>query len=176
MNKMIMYACCHILTSTSYFSGLIADEAAAVPSISSKESILNIDPTLCTKEVLMTFFPQPVVKAVLVQHQVSEEEANQIAKELSQKDQEVVKTVETKASKMEPNPLNDLNQRDTAVKIFRETLYEVFAKVLKAHDVKADDNQIQTILDDMQEAKGKLFVECIKRDRVSSRSPDPKSS
>lgn len=124
-----------------------------------------IDLSLCRKEVLMTFFPSPIVKDVLVRNKVSEEIADKIAKELSQKDSEVIKTVEIKASKMDPNPLNDLAQRDTAVKVFRETLFEVFAKSLKSNQVTADDNQIQSILDDMQQMKGKLFVECIKKER-----------
>ncbi|MBA3722174.1 MAG: hypothetical protein H0W88_07225 [Parachlamydiaceae bacterium] len=128
---------------------------------------LNVDQSLCSKEILMTFFPSPVVKAVLIQNKVSEADADTISKELAQKDQEVIRLVEERASKMESNPLGDLTQRDTAIKIFRETLFEVFAKTLKANNVKADENQIQTILDDMQQVKGKLFVECIKKERSS---------
>jgi hypothetical protein len=124
----------------------------------------SVDTSLCTKEVLMTFFPQPVVKAILIRHGISESEANKIAKELSSKDPQVIKLVESKASAMDPNPLNDVNQRDTAVRIFSDTLYEVFSNVLKAHNVEASDNDIQTILDDTKEVKGKLFVECIKKE------------
>ena len=135
-----------------------------------KDIDLNINPSLCSKETLMTFFPQPIVKAVLIQYGVNEEDAIKISKELSKKDQEVVRIVEEKSAKLDPNPLNDLNQRDVAVKIFGETLYEVFAKVLKSYKVSADDNQIQEILDNMKEIKGKLFVECIKLERQTERS------
>lgn len=135
----------------------------AVDSEHEDSSMVSVENITCSKETLMTFFPRPVVKAVLMQNKVSEEEAQQIAQELSQKDQEVVKQVEVKASEMNPNPFSDLAYRNTAIKLFRETLYEVFAKVLKAHQI-TDENQIQHILEDMQAAKGKLFVECIKKE------------
>lgn len=149
-----------ILASCFCISPLLVAETSDQPS-------LVVNATLCKKEVLMTFFPQPVVKAVLIHHDISEDQAQEIAQELSQKDQEVIKMVEAKASKLDPNPFSDLSTRDAAVKIFRETLFEVFAKVLKAHDI-TDDNQIQLILEDMQAAKGKLFVECIKKERPPS--------
>lgn len=129
-----------------------------------KESSLLVDPSLCSKEVLMTFFPQPIVQAVLIKHQVAAGEAEAIAKELSQKNQDIVKLVETKASQMDPNPFKDLSQRDAAIKIFRETLYDVFAGVLKKHGI-TDEKQIHQFLDDMQEVKGKLFVQCIRKEQ-----------
>jgi hypothetical protein len=183
MNKIVI-CCVQIICLNIYCNGALArDLSAPSPSVevwsNEKSSTLttddskvmqedlelNLDLSLCTKEVLMTFFPLPVVKAVLMKYGVSESEAKKIAKDLSQKDKEVVKLVELKASKFDPNPLNDLNQGDAAVKIFSETLYEIFAKVLKANHVPADDNQIQAILDDMKELKGKLFVECIKKEQ-----------
>lgn len=122
----------------------------------------QVEASQCTKEELMTFFPKAVVKSVLIQHKVPEAEAQIIAQELSQKDQEVVKTVEMKASKLDPNPFKDLSNRDMAVKVFRESLFEVFSKVMKAHNI-TDESQIKALLEDLQATKGKLFVECIKK-------------
>lgn len=143
----------------SFFAGCCSLFAADQPATLSTK----VDTTLCTKEELMTFFPKVVVKAVLVQNKVSETDAQAIADELSKKDQEVVKSVELKASKLDPNPFKDVSNRDQAVKIYRETLYEVFSNALKAHNI-SDDNQIKMILEDLQATKGRLFVECIKKE------------
>ncbi|MFI0435193.1 MAG: hypothetical protein ACH350_05635 [Parachlamydiaceae bacterium] len=121
----------------------------------------------CTKEELMRFFPEQVVHSVLVKAKLPKEQADAIAQDLSQKDQELAKLVEDKSAKVSPNPFKNLSQRDLAIKIYRETLYEVFAKVLKAHGVKNED-QIQTLLDDLQEARSKLFIECIRKQPKSS--------
>lgn len=125
--------------------------------------------TKCSKEELMTFFPQEVVKSVLLKEQVSADQANEIAKELSQKDRELTKLIEEKAAKLDPNPFKDLSQRDTAIKIYRETLYEVFAKVLKANGIKNED-KIQSLLEEMQAAKSKLFIECIRKQTSGTQS------
>ena len=129
----------------------------------------------CTKEELMTFFPQQVVESVLIKAKLPSDQATAIAQELSQKDRELAKIVEDKAAKLEPNPFKDLSQRDLAIKIYRETLYEVFAKVLKAHGVKNDD-QIQALLEEMQAAKSKLFIECIRKQTASTKAPEAPSS
>jgi hypothetical protein len=151
-----IYLCWVSLSTMLVFGSVSAEEN------SSRES-------LCTKEVLMTFFPKPLIKNVLIQYKISDQEAEKIAQELSTKDQEVVRRVEKKASAMDPNPLKELNEKDAALKLFRETLFEVFAEVLNAHGVE-DSDKVRLMLDDMQAAKGKLFVECIRRDRAKAES------
>ncbi len=167
MKQMISRLCCFTVMSLTCLATLCA-ETETVPSSAVK----------CTKEELMTFFPKPVVKEVLTKAHLSQDQVNEIAQELSYKDSELVKLVEEKAAKIEPNPFKDLSQRDLAIKIYRETLYEVFAKVLKAHGVTNED-QIQTLLDDMQESKSKLFIDCIRKEKpnepFTSSSPSPSS-
>ena len=114
---------------------------------------------ICSKDMLMTFFPQPIVKEVLLKYNLSETQAEQVAKQLSKKNDEVVKIVKQKASQMNPNPLNDLTERDQIIKIFKESVYEILEGVLKDHI--QDPKQIQAIQEDIQEAKGKMFVECL---------------
>jgi hypothetical protein len=126
--------------------------------------------SLCTKDVLMTFFPAPTVKSVLIRNQIPSDQAEAIAKELSKKDQDILKLVEKKASQMDPNPFKDLSQRDAAIKLFRETLYEVFTGVLKEQGI-ADEDKINTYLEDIREAKGKLFVECIRKEKLKEHEP-----
>jgi len=175
MKKVLLLRRSLLLVISLFYNTLFAhigDHQLSKSDLSSKKSLinrididLNKNPSLCAKETLMVFFPQLIVKAVLMQYGVNEEKAEKIAKELAQKDQIVVQQVEIKASKMDPNPLNNVNQRDVGVKIFGETLYEVFASVLKENQAGMDDQQIQVILDDIREIKGKLFVECIKREQ-----------
>lgn len=166
MKIMASYLCCYTtFFSMIYLTSLQGETTEAVLSNSMK----------CTKEELMAFFPQQIVESILIKAKIPKEEASKMALELSQKDRELAKLVENKAAKMEPNPFKDLNQRDLAIKIYRETLYEVFAKVLKSHGMTNED-QIQSLLDEMQAAKSKLFIECIRKQQPNSSSPSPSSS
>ena len=152
--KLVSGICWSTIISIAYLGNL---QAQATDEVLSK----------CTKEELMTFFPQQVVQSVLIKAKVSPDDAEAIAKELSQKDRELGKIVEEKAAKLEQNPFKDLSQRDLALKIYHETLYEVFAKVLKAHGIKNED-QIQALLDEMRAAKSKLFIDCIRKQTTKS--------
>ncbi len=152
MKDMISCLCCATAISTLCFATLQAETTGVVLSNSMK----------CTKEELMTFFPKQILQSILIQAQLPKDKADKIAEELSQKDKEFTKIVEEKAAKVQPNPFQDLSQRDLAIRIYRETLYEVFAKVLKANGVTNED-QIQTLLDEMQNEKSKRFIECIRK-------------
>lgn len=152
MKDMISLLCCTAVISIGCLANLQAETTEAILSNAMK----------CTKEELMTFFPQQIVQSTLIQAKLTQEQASEISQELAQKDRELAKIVEEKAAKLESNPFKDLSQRDLAVKIYRETLYEIFAKVLKSHGI-SDDDQIQTLLDEIQVAKSKLFIECIRK-------------
>lgn len=160
MKEIFSWLCCTTIISTLYMGSVQAETTEVLLSNTMK----------CTKEELMTFFPQQIVQSVLLKANVSKEQASEIAQELSHKDRELAKVVEEKAAKLEPNPFKDLSQRDLAVRIYRETLYEIFAKVLKAHGV-SDEDQIQVLLDAVQVEKSKLFIECIRK-----QSPEPSPS
>jgi len=159
MNHMISYFCCATVVSTAWLTTLHSETTETILSNSMK----------CTKEELMISFPQQVVESILIKAKLPQEQAASIAKELSTKDQELNKIVEEKAAKLNPNPFRDLSQRDLALKIHRETLYEQFASVLKSHGVTNED-QIQTLLDQVQRAKSELFLECIRKQHVKPSS------
>lgn len=139
-------------------SGLIvavniqADAPAATPAVAVSDD--------CSRDLLLAYFPKPFVEEALGHFNVPKDQWDAITKELAEKDKDIVKTVEAKASKMNPNPLTDPQQRQAAVKLFRETLFDSFASVLKAHGVK-DDKQIQAMLDDIQQQKAKRFAKCM---------------
>ncbi len=116
----------------------------------------------CSKEQLLTYYPKPFVLETLKKFNVPKDQWDAIKQELSAKDEEVIRLVEEKASKMQPNPLEDPNQKQEAVKLFRETLYEVFSDVMYAHGV-TDKKQIQDMLNDILQQKAKRFVECMKK-------------
>lgn len=154
--------CCCLPMCMTFFSTLYSETTEVLLSNSMK----------CTKEELMRFFPEQVVESILLKAKLPKEKADAIAQELSQKDRELAKIVEEKSSKVEPNPFKNLTHRDLAIRIYRETLYEVFAKVLKSHGITNED-QIQTLLDELQEARSKLFIECIRKQ--PSLASDPSS-
>lgn len=160
MKEMLSCLCCATVIATLCLATLQAETTEVVLSNAMK----------CTKEELMTFFPKQIVQSILLQGHLPKDKAEIIAEELSQKDKEFARVVEEKAAKLQPNPFQDLSQRDLAIRIYRETLYEVFAKVLKAHGVTNED-QIQTLLDAMQEEKSKRFIECIRKQPHSSEPP-----
>lgn len=116
----------------------------------------------CSKEILLAFFPEVFVNETLTRFNVPKDKWDSIKQALAEKDKEVVKTVEAKAAQMNPNPLKDPQHRQEAVKLFRDTLLDVFSTVLKANGV-SDDTQIKNMLDDIQQQKAKRFAMCLEK-------------
>ncbi|MFN4173564.1 MAG: hypothetical protein ACK4HV_00465 [Parachlamydiaceae bacterium] len=142
--------------------------ASCLVGLSLSASPLRADAQLdeCTKELVSVLFPSQFVLETLKKYNVPESERDAIVNELNDKNKEVITLVEEKASKIDPNPLKDPSQRLQAVKIFRETLYEVFAGVLKKHNI-TDDNQIQQMLKDVNDQKTTRFTQCAAKERAS---------
>lgn len=141
--------------------------ASCLVGLTLTATTLRADATLdeCTKELVSVLFPSQFVLETLKKYNVPESERDAIVNELNDKNKEVISVVEEKASKIDPNPLKDPSQRLQAVKIFRETLYEEFASVLKKHNV-TDDNQIQQMLKDINEQKTTRFTQCAAKERA----------
>ncbi len=121
----------------------------------------------CSRELIMAYFPEQFVKETLKKFNVPEGEWASIVQELNAKDKDVIGIVEEKASKVDPNPLKDPSQRLQAVKIFRDTLFEIFSGVLKQHGV-TDEAQIQQMLTDVNKQKTARFTQCVERQRASN--------
>lgn len=122
----------------------------------------------CSKELLLAYFPEVFVTETLKKFNVPEDKWDSIKKELANKDKDVVKTVEEKASQMDPNPLKDPLQRQAAVKIFRETLLQIFGDALRANGID-DQRQIQSMLEDIQKQKARRFAECMEKYKTSAK-------
>lgn len=120
----------------------------------------------CAKELLLSYFPEPIINETLKKFKVPEDKFAGINKSLSSKDKEIVKLVEQKAAAMNPNPLKDPQQRQAAVKLFRETLLQVFSEALKDNGV-LDSTQYQAMLDDIQQQKAKKFAMCMEKQKES---------
>jgi hypothetical protein len=116
----------------------------------------------CSKELLISYFPKVFVLETLKKYNVPQDKWEAIASELAQKDKQVIKTVEEKAAKLDPNPLKDPQQRQAAVRLFRETLTDLFALTMKAHGIK-DGKQITDMLNDIQQQKAKRFAMCMQK-------------
>lgn len=161
LNKRIVSVLCGLgmCFTLGSVNGDVADPAAPVVAP------LQLDS--CSKELLTSYFPEAFVNNTLKSNDVPKDQWDAINKELSVKDKAIIKTVEEKAAKMTPNPLNDPQQRQVAVKIFRETLFDSFAQVMRAHGIK-DDQKIQAMLDDIQQQKAKRFGECMENQKKES--------
>lgn len=129
----------------------------------------------CTKELLLSYFPEQFVNETLKKYNVPQDKWAKISQSLIGKEKEIIKTVEEKASQMNPNPLKDPQQRQTAVKLFRETLLQVFGDALKANGV-TDEKQFNAMLDDIQQQKAKKFAECMKKQDKLTPNTAPKNS
>lgn len=151
--------CCSIAFS---FSAYGADTDTIKIETTHKES--NADE--CSKELLLTYFPKPFVNETLKKYNIPQEKWDAINSQLSEKDKQVISIVEEKASKMNPNPLKDAQQRQAAVKIFRETLRQIFSEVMKNNGI-TDEKQIDTMLDDIQQQKAKRFAQCMERRKTA---------
>ncbi len=119
----------------------------------------------CSKNILLSYFPDPFVKETLKRFDVPQKDWDAIVSELGVRDKEIIKQVEAKAEKITPNPLKDPQQRQAAVKIFRDTLLENFSAVMNVHGVK-DEKKIQSMLDDIQQQKAKRFAQCMEAQRT----------
>jgi len=127
----------------------------------------------CSRELLISYFPKVFVTETLKKYNVPQDRWDAIANDLAQKDKQVIATVEDKATKMNPNPLKDPQQRQAAVKLFRETLTDLFASTMKANGI-TDDKQISDMLNDIQQQKAKRFAMCMQK--MSQSAPQGESS
>lgn len=126
--------------------------------------LISVDQTIdeCSRELLLAYFPQPFIKETLKKFNVPEDKWNSIQEQLTRKDKEIIKIVEQKASTMSTNPLKDPQERQAAVKLFRETLFQAFSDVMNEHGI-SDSKQIQAMLDDIQQQKAQRFVKCMQQ-------------
>jgi hypothetical protein len=123
----------------------------------------------CAKELLLSYFPEPIVVETLKRFSIPQDKVAGITESLSKKDKEIVKLVEEKASAMNPNPLKDPQQRQAAVKLFRETLLQVFTDALKENGI-TDTSKFQAMLDDIQQQKAKKFAMCMEKQKNVAQS------
>lgn len=125
----------------------------------------------CAKELLLSYFPEPIVSETLKKFNIPQDKWAGIKKSLANKDKDVIKLVEQKAASMDPNPLKDPQQRQAAVKLFRETLLQVFTDALKENGVE-DTAQSQAMLDDIQQQKAKKFAMCMEKHKSAQQQPE----
>lgn len=141
--------------SVCFFSSVLAqDTTTNVPKTTTSPTESD-----CTKELLLSYFPQNFVKETLKKFNVPQEKWDAIAQALADKNKDVVRLVEEKAAQSSPNPLKDPALHQQAVAIFRDTLLQVFTDVANANGI-TDEDQIKKMFVDIQQQKAKRFVEC----------------
>lgn len=152
------------LINTSLTCIILGCSLLLIPHTSVSASEAASDTDDCAKELLLSYFPEPLVKETLKKFHVPEDKWAGITKSLTSHDKEIVKIVEQKASKMSPNPLKDSQQRQVAVKLFRDTLLETFSNTLIENGV-TDKTQFLAMLDDIQQQKAKKFAMCMQKQK-----------
>ena len=120
------------------------------------------------QDEIVSYFPKKFVAQTLEKYKVPQGQRLAIQNALVDKDQEVISLVEEKAAKMDPNPLRDPKLRQEAVKIFRDSLYEVFSKVMHAHGI-SDKEELHSMLDDIQRQKAEYFAQSIEEQKEEAR-------
>lgn len=129
------------------------------------------DPTCeaaCPMEWFIAFFPEPFVKATLDKFNIPEEKRAAIAKELTHHELDINSIVESKAVKMDPNPLNHADQQEVVVRLYDDAVLQVFTKVMNDNGI-TDHDQITLMLDDIYKQKTERFKRCMMIDIESSK-------
>lgn len=114
------------------------------------------------KEVLRSYFPKTIVTEVLKQNKIDEDKVPAIVDALSKQSGDVLKIVQAKAAKMDPNPLKDPSMHEQTGKLIRDAVLQIFGSVMKANGI-TDEKQIQTMLDAIQQKKAALFSACMEK-------------
>ncbi len=112
-------------------------------------------------EAVITYFPEKYVERTLERFQIPKAQRVSIISALAEKDAEVILIVEEKAAKMNPNPLRDPQYRLQAVKLFRDSLLEVFSSVMSKHGI-TDRDEVIEMLNDIQQQKAHEFSQSVK--------------
>ncbi|CRX38074.1 hypothetical protein [Estrella lausannensis] len=148
---------------------------ASIAAVQAEEKNPAAAPTVdeCSKELLLSYFPEPFVKETLKKNQIPEDKWSAIVKDLASNDKTVLPRVEGKADKMNPNPLKSPEYREQAITIFRETLLEIFTEVMNKNGI-TDKEQIQGMLDEIQHQKAKRFAKCMEKSRKEFEANTPK--
>lgn len=155
MKKVIPGVCLTLILIAMWEGGRLYAET-------SEPSAPNINE--CSKELLLSYFPEPFVKETLRKNQIPEDKWNAIIEDLASNDKNVITKVESRANSMNPNPLKSPEYREQAITIFRETLLEIFTEAMNKNGV-TDKEQIQSMLDEVQRLKAKRFAQCMEKTR-----------
>lgn len=119
-----------------------------------------------SKELITAFFPEGFMNEVMLKNQVPKEQWESINKDLTAKNSEVIPRVDEKASKIAPDLLVDPKQKQVAVKLFRETLFELFSEVMVSHGV-TDNGKIQEIFDQLKQLKAESHFQSMQNRRLA---------
>ena len=141
------------LTSIALLYGAILQAESHVPTINE-----------CSKELLLSYFPEAFVKETLKKNQIPEDKWSAIVEELASNDKNVISKVESRANSMNPNPLKSPEYREQAIMVFREVLLEIFTDAMNKNGI-FDKEQIQSMLDEVQRIKAKRFAQCMEKTR-----------
>lgn len=120
----------------------------------------------CSDELLFRFFPQEFVLKALEAEGVPSPKAERIAKDLVERDREIVLEIEERGAKMAINPIQDPSQQQERADLFRTVIRQVFADALSKEGI-ANDEKADRALQAVQEMRLQQFESCQKKGALS---------
>lgn len=114
----------------------------------------------CFRELETNFFKQILLYQALSLHHVYQSQWSPIYQDLVKRSADIPRTVRDKASRMHRNPLQDPFQKDVAVDILRQTLYDAFVEVLKIHNI-TNESDIKDMFNYIQERQPEYLRRCM---------------
>lgn len=113
----------------------------------------------CAQEVLFRFFPKEITLEAMRENGLTGENAESVASVLWNSDNTIIREIEDRASKMDPNPLLDDGSPEVRAKLFKEVATDVFMKALTDEGFQDTSKALQ-IFDAVQEARFVQFQKC----------------
>lgn len=134
--------------------------ALALVGVGALNAANESDAIDCSRDLFVAFFPGPFVKNTLEKFEVPQDKRAAIQEQLSHHELDIVSIVEAKASKMNPNPLNQPGHEVEVVQLFEEAVMQTFTQVMVKNGIE-DQEIIMEMLEDIHRQKAERFRKCM---------------
>lgn len=122
----------------------------------------EVDEKICQSDILLSYFPEPIVDEVLKKNQIPENLWASILADLAKQNALVEKIVAKKNAEMKRNPFWNMKKKNDTTDIYLETLHDLFSQTMQKFGVTNQD-QVASMLDEIHYRKGKLIKHCMQQ-------------
>lgn len=127
-----------------------------ISQVNSQENELR-----CSREEVFKFFPTDIVQKVLTENHIPNQKWAAIFLDLQGHDNDIVRDLENRASKMFVNPLTTKGREREAAKLLHSVLFDYFNMVMKSHGIVNEQINKQ-MMDSIIIRKSELLEACTK--------------